>query len=157
MVAGLNDSKKLPRHKRRELFLRLTTDPSVIWAVGIVDHRRIDQINILRATIEAMHQAVGALKAAPEYLLVDGLKLNHTIPSEKIIKGDQLSISIAAASILAKETRDRIMEKYHEIHPEYGFDRHKGYGTRKHLEALHKHGPSPIHRNTFRWQKSNAA
>lgn len=151
---GINDSKQLTAKQRASLFKEITTHPDVVYGVGIVSHEVIDQINILQASIKAMIDAVEALKIAPDYLLVDGLKLPHPTPSEKIIKGDAKSQSIAAASIIAKETRDGLMETYHEKWPHYGFDRHKGYGTKKHVEAIRKHGPCPIHRSTFEPVKS---
>lgn len=150
LFLNLNDSKQLSEKLREELFSQLTTDPHVDFGVGIVSHERIDEINIYQATIEAMLKAVSALKRPPDYLLVDGMPLkNISIPYEKIIKGDTLSQSIAAASVIAKVTRDKIMRDYHKEMPEYGFDKHKGYGTAFHMEAIAVHGPSRIHRRTF--------
>jgi ribonuclease HII len=146
---GINDSKKLPPKKRGELFQELTSHPEVVYGVGIISHEEIDEINILQATIKAMLQAVGELSVAPDLLLVDGMKLPASIPVKKIIKGDALSQSIAAASIIAKETRDRLMEEYDRQWPEYGFKDHKGYGTQKHREAIKKYGPCKIHRMSF--------
>ncbi len=155
LIPGINDSKKLTPKKRGELFLLLIKNPLVHYGVGIVDERIIDEINILEATKLAMLQAVNNLEITPDYLLVDGLKLPHpTIPGEKIIKGDTLSQSIAAASIIAKETRDRIMLELHKKYPEYGFDRHSGYGTEMHREAISRIGPCEIHRRTFEPIKS---
>lgn len=152
---GVNDSKQLSPSKRAELFEKLINDPGIDYGIGIVDHECIDKINILQATIVAMKQAIHSLAQSPSYLLVDGLHLDHeNIPCEKIIKGDAKSISIAAASILAKETRDRLMIRYHDKWPEYGFKEHKGYGTRKHLQAIQAIGPCPIHRKTFEPIKS---
>jgi ribonuclease HII len=148
--SGVNDSKKLKHSERERLFDEITAHPEVIWASALMDHDVIDQVNIYQATILAMIQAVDSLQFKPDYLLVDGLKLPHpVIPCQKIIKGDQLSQSIATASILAKVVRDRLMEKYDKEYPEYGFSRHKGYGTRAHIQALKDFGPSPIHRKTF--------
>lgn len=148
--SGVNDSKKLKPSERERLFEEITSHPDVIWASGLMDHDVIDQVNIYQATILAMIQAADGLKLKPDYLLVDGLKLPHpVIPCQKIIKGDELSHSIASASIIAKVIRDRLMEKYDKDYPEYGFSRHKGYGTRAHILALKEFGPSPIHRKTF--------
>ena len=155
IIDGVNDSKKVTPKKRRELFNKLTTNENVIYGVGIIDRDVIDEINIYQATIQAMIKAVDNLSTKPEYLLVDGLQLYYpNITAEKIIKGDSLSISIAAASIIAKETRDDIMRKYHEKWPEYGFDKHKGYGTKQHIEAIKIHGPCDIHRLSFEPIKS---
>lgn len=150
LISGVNDSKKLSPRIRQQLFQRLKDDPSICYSVGIVESYEIDRINIYQATIQAMLQAVKKLAVEPDYLLVDGMPLLHpNVPSEKIIKGDQLSLSIAAASIIAKETRDQIMCQYHEQWPMYGFAKHKGYGTAHHLDALREYGPCPIHRRSF--------
>lgn len=155
LIGQIDDSKKLLPKVRESLFERLTTDPTIIFAVGIIEPEEIDRINIYQATIQAMWQAVNKLNTPPECILVDGMQLSHpTIPCTKIIKGDQLSLSIAAASIIAKETRDRLMRGYHQNWPHYGFDQHKGYGTEQHVEALERHGPCPIHRMTFEPLKS---
>ena len=156
LLPGVNDSKQLSARQREILFKQITEHPSIVYGVGIVSPEEIDRINILQASIKAMIHAVELLSVCPDYLLVDGLKLPYPTPSEKIIKGDAKSQSIAAASIIAKETRDALMFKYHEQWPQYGFDRHKGYGTRKHLDALSMHGPCPIHRMTFEPVKSLA-
>lgn len=150
LFPGVNDSKKLTRNQRKDLFQQITSHKNVIYGVGIVSHEIIDQINIYQATIQAMQIAVSSLNIKPDFILVDGVALSITdIVSQKIIKGDQLSHMIAAASIIAKETRDQLMETYHQKWPEYGFDSHKGYGTSKHLLALDQHGPCPIHRLSF--------
>ena len=120
--------------------------------IGICDHKTIDKINILQASFLAMKKAIGALRQKPEFILLDG---RFTIPNssyqqEAIIKGDNLVYTIAAASVVAKVTRDRIMHKEHKKYPNYGFDRHKGYGTKFHLDCLRQHGPCPIHRQSFR-------
>jgi ribonuclease HII len=146
---GIDDSKKLTPKKRAELFKDLTFHPDVIYGVATVSHEEIDRINILQATIVAMLQAVAQLSITPDLLLVDGMKLPSPIPSKKIVKGDSLSQSIAAASIIAKETRDRLMEEYDRLWPEYGFKDHKGYGTERHREAIKKYGPCKIHRMSF--------
>ncbi len=150
LIAGINDSKKLTPKARERLFQCLTSNPSIVYAVGIIEADEIDRLNIYQATIFAMRQAIEKLKTGPDYLLVDGMSLSYTdLFCKKIIKGDQLSQSIAAASIIAKETRDRIMRKHHAHWPDYGFDQHKGYATAKHLEAIRNYGPCPIHRCSF--------
>ena len=149
-ITGIDDSKKLTPAKRERLFQALTEHPRVTYGVGIVSAEVIDMVNILQATILAMLQAVENISVVPDYLLVDGLKLPSSIPSEKIIKGDTLSLSIGAASNIAKVIRDQLMREYDREYPEYGFKSHKGYGTKKHLEALEQYGPCPsIHRNSF--------
>lgn len=149
--SGINDSKQLTEKKRKELFYKLTTDSRVIFSVTQVSHIEIDHLNIYQATVKAMRQAIDELTCLPDYLLVDGMNLSHQeIPSLKIIQGDAKSQSIAAASIIAKETRDKLMNEFHEMWPQYGFDKHKGYGTKKHMEAIHKYGPCPIHRMSFK-------
>lgn len=144
----INDSKKLTAKKREKLF-DLITDTSIAQSVVFVDEKIIDEINILNATKRAMNSAVWSLLPTPDYLLVDAVKYDFGIPSKPIIHGDALSYSIAAASILAKVSRDRLMDKYAEMYPEYGFEKHKGYGTAFHVEMLKKYGPCPIHRKTF--------
>ena len=149
---GIDDSKKLTPSRREDLFHTINSHPLVRYAIADASHEEIDAINILQATIRAMLRALGQLIAIQplDYLLVDGMKLpGCPIPQEKIIKGDAKSQSIAAASILAKVTRDRLMEEYHRQWPEYGFDTHKGYGTKKHIDAIKQRGPCPIHRLTF--------
>lgn len=154
-IPGVNDSKKLTPEQRAEVFKWITSDGRIQYAVGVISPKEIDQINIFQATIRAMLQAISKLECQPEYLLVDGLQLPHPkIPCQKIIQGDAKSQSIGAASIIAKETRDRLMEAYHQEWPTYGFNKHKGYGTSKHLEAIAKYGPCPIHRLTFEPLKS---
>lgn len=148
-ILYINDSKKLSKSRREELFLEIK-DKAVAWGVGIVPPARIDEINILQATYEAMREALLQLKVKPDLLLNDAV----TIPGIEfeqvpIIKGDAKSMSIAAASILAKVTRDRMMEEYEAIFPDYGFARHKGYGTAEHIRAIREFGPCPIHRRTF--------
>ncbi|MGZ3633842.1 MAG: ribonuclease HII [Parachlamydiaceae bacterium] len=147
---GVDDSKKLTPIQRRTLFEALVSDQEVIYGIGIISAEEIDKINIYQATIRAMMQAISALALSPDLLLIDGMPLSHTsIPSQKVIRGDSKSLSIAAASIIAKETRDRLMAEFHDVWPMYGFDRHKGYGTPMHLQALEKYGSSPIHRRSF--------
>lgn len=144
----INDSKKLTAKKREKLF-DIITDTSIAQSVVFVDEKIIDEINILNATKQAMNSAVWSLLPTPDHLLVDAVKYDFGIPSKSIIHGDALSYSIAAASILAKVSRDRLMDSYAELYPEYGFEKHKGYGTAYHVEMLKKYGPCPIHRKTF--------
>ncbi|MBB63822.1 MAG: ribonuclease HII [Waddliaceae bacterium] len=154
-LPGLDDSKKLSPAARERLFHQITNDPSISVGVGIADHHLIDDINIYQATIQAMLRAVDALSPQADYLLVDGLQLPHPlIKGEKIIKGDSKSLSIAAASIIAKVTRDRMMLEYDAQWPEYGFAKHKGYGTAAHRKAIEELGPCPIHRMSFEPLKS---
>lgn len=148
-ILYLNDSKKLTP-KRRELLYDEICEKAVAWGVGLVPAERIDEINILQADYEAMRIAVGKLGVKPDLLLNDAVTIpGIDIPQVPIIKGDAKSVSIAAASILAKVTRDRLMEEYDKLYPEYGFAKHKGYGTAQHIAALRQYGPCPIHRRTF--------
>ena len=146
----LNDSKKLSEHARDALRPVIERD-ALAWAVGIVDNDEIDHINILQASFLAMHRAVDGLSVRPDFLLIDGNRFRpyDGISHQCIVKGDGKMMSIAAASILAKVTRDRLMEEYDAQYPQYGFAVHKGYGTKRHYEALREFGPSPIHRKTF--------
>ena len=145
----LNDSKKLNKKKREQLF-REIQEKSLAFGVGIVSPERIDEINILQATYEAMRQAVKQMELMPDLLLVDAVTIpDINVEQVGIIKGDEKSVSIAAASILAKVTRDRLMVQYDQAYPEYGFASHKGYGSAAHIAALKKYGPCPIHRRTF--------
>ena len=148
-ILYLNDSKKLSAKKRDMLFEQIREE-AVSWAVGLVEPARIDEINILQATYEAMRIAIGKLTARPDVLVNDAVTIPGVlIPQVPVIKGDAKCISIAAASILAKVTRDRIMEEMDAKYPEYGFAKHKGYGTKEHMDAIREHGPCPIHRRTF--------
>ncbi len=148
-IPGINDSKKLSEKKREELY-EVITEKAVAWAVGYASHQRIDEINILQATYEAMREAVGKLDPRPALLLNDAVTIpGIDIPQVPIIKGDAKSQSIAAASIVAKVTRDRLMVEYDSLLPEYGFASNKGYGSAAHIAALKEAGPSPIHRLTF--------
>ena len=148
-IPGLNDSKKLTDKKRRELYDVITAE-AVICGIAFADEKEIDEINILQATFLAMARAMEKLTPQPELALIDGNRArDFGLPVRTIVKGDSLSASIAAASILAKVTRDRLMEQYDETYPQYGFAVHKGYGTKRHYEALREFGPSPIHRMTF--------
>ena len=145
----LNDSKKLSEKKRDFLFDE-TKEKAVAYGIGIVSPQVIDEINILQATYEAMRQAISQLNVIPEILLNDAVTIPGVdIMQVPIVKGDAKSVSIAAASILAKVTRDRMMMEYDQIYPEYGFAKHKGYGTAAHIAALKEYGPCPIHRRTF--------
>lgn len=147
---GLDDSKKISPLKRELLFERLTTDPAIFWAVAIADREEIDQLNILKATHLAMRRAAEALDPLPDHCLIDGLPVkNFPISHDGIVKGDGLSLSIAAASIIAKITRDRIMRVLDTEFPQFGFAKHQGYGTKLHLEALRIHGPCCHHRRSF--------
>lgn len=149
-LIGLNDSKKLSPDQRERFFGVLTTEPSVCYAVAIVDVKTIDTVNILQATHQAMNRALAQLAPAPEHALVDGLKVpSLRFPHTPLVKGDARSYSIAAASVIAKVTRDRLMVEYDAQYPAYGFAEHKGYGTPQHLAALARHGPCPQHRRSF--------
>ena len=146
----LHDSKQLTEKKRDRIFDELTTMSGLVWSVSLAEIEEIDRINILQATRAAMRRAVLALKPRPDAALIDGRAVrDFPVPCQSIVKGDALSLSIAAASVIAKVTRDRIMLDAAQRHPEYGFDKHKGYGTRHHLAALRKHGPCPLHRRSF--------
>lgn len=148
--AGLDDSKKLTAAKRERLFEVITTDASVFWAQAYAEPEEIDRLNILRATHAAMARAVKGLAAAVDHCLIDGLPVrDFPWPHDGIVKGDGKSLSIAAASIIAKVSRDRVMLDFAREFPQYGFERHMGYGTKEHLEALRLHGPCRIHRRSF--------
>lgn len=148
-ILYLNDSKKLTAHKREELYDVILRE-AVAVGIGMVGPAKIDEINILQATYEAMRQAIGNLKVSPDLLLNDAVTIPEVvIPQVPIIKGDAKSVSIAAASIVAKVTRDRMMEQYEEVFPGYGFARNKGYGSKEHIEALQTMGPTAIHRRSF--------
>ena len=148
-IPYVNDSKQVSEKKREQLYEQILKE-AVSYGVGIVDAKRIDEINILQATYEAMQHAVEDLDVVPDLLLNDAVTI-PLIPIRQvgIIKGDARSLSIAAASIMAKVTRDRMMVEYAELYPEYGFEKNKGYGSAEHREALKKYGPCPIHRSTF--------
>ena len=149
VLEGLNDSKRVTPKRRDRLFEEIQ-EKAVAWAVASVDEKEIDAINILNARMKAMELAIQALNPAPDYALIDGNRDNGiTIAHETVVKGDGRSANIAAASILAKVSRDRYMEEMARIYPEYEFERHKGYGTKRHFELLMKYGPCPIHRKSF--------
>jgi ribonuclease HII len=146
----LNDSKQLAPELREEIYTQLVANAELCWGVGIVDSVEIDRINILRASHRAMRLALEALLDAPDHVLIDGLPvIPFPLPQTAIIDGDCISLSIAAASVIAKVTRDRIMRDFCAQFPQYCFDQHKGYGTELHLLRLHEHGPCSIHRRSF--------
>lgn len=148
-IDGINDSKKLSEKKREELFEKITAQ-AVSYCIYSVDEKIIDEVNILNATHQAMNGAVDGLDIKPDYVIIDGNSIKGMeIPHETIVKGDAKSISIAAASILAKVSRDRYITEISEKYPEYGFEKHKGYGTKAHYEAIEKYGICDIHRKTF--------
>jgi ribonuclease HII len=146
----LNDSKQLAPELRETIYDELVSNTEITWAVGVVDHIEIDRINILRATHQAMRVALAALTMPPEHVLIDGLPVfPFAFPQTAIIDGDCYSLSIAAASVIAKVTRDRMMRDFCTQFPEYCFGQHKGYSTELHLTRLHEFGPCPIHRRSF--------
>lgn len=149
-IKGLNDSKKLSQKRRDELFDRIIND-SLTFGIGIVDNLQIDKINILQAALKAMEIAVDNLNQTPDFIFIDGnQKISLELPQRSITKGDSKCASIAAASIMAKVTRDRIMAEYDSKFPNYNFLKHKGYPTKNHYEMIKKFGPCPIHRKTFK-------
>ncbi len=150
MIEGVNDSKKVSEKKREKVYEEIINE-AIDWGVGICDQNEIDDINILQATKLALTRAIESLKTKPDLILVDALTNIDTkgIPYRSIIKGDAKEYSIAAASIIAKVTRDRMMYEYDKIYPQYGFAGHKGYGTAKHIAAIKENGPCMIHRKTF--------
>jgi ribonuclease HII len=149
MISGVNDSKKLSAGMRERLFETIT-ERAVSFGIGMGSPELIDRINILQATRHAMIEAVAQLSPAPDFLLIDGIStINSPIPQRTIKKGDSLSLSIAAASIIAKVTRDRLMADLDRTYPDYGFAGHKGYGSAAHMDAIRRMGPSPVHRLSF--------
>ncbi len=150
MIEGVNDSKKVSEKKREKLY-DLIIEEAISYSVAIIGQDVIDDINILNATKKGVEEVVKGLDVKPDLIIVDALTHINTqgIPYDSIIKGDAKCYNIAAASILAKVTRDRIMRQWDEIYPQYGFSSHKGYGTAKHIQAIKEYGPCPIHRNTF--------
>ena len=146
----LNDSKQLAAELREEIYCELVANPEVRWAVGVVDSIEIDRVNILRASHRAMHLAIEMLMEPPDHVLIDGLPvIPFPLPQTAIVEGDCVSMSIAAASVIAKVTRDRMMRDFCGQFPQYCFGQHKGYGTELHLLKLHEFGPCPIHRRSF--------
>ena len=150
LIPGLKESKQLTESKRERFYDEILLQ-ALTTGIGIINNEEIDRANILQATLKAMTQAISSLKFKPDYVLIDGNAApSISIPHQTIIKGDQKSASIAAASIIAKVTRDRMMCQYHKVYPQYGFDRHKGYGTRQHLAAISQFGACEIHRKSFK-------
>jgi ribonuclease HII len=148
-IPGLDDSKKLSDKRRRELF-PVIKEQAIAYGIGLASHEEIDEINILQATFRAMERAIAQLQIKPEYALIDGNRTkDFGLPVKTVVKGDSLSANIAAASVLAKVTRDMLMEEAAVEYPGYGFEIHKGYGTRAHYDALRAQGASAIHRMTF--------
>lgn len=150
MIEGINDSKKISEKKREKLY-DLILDEAISYGIGIVDQKEIDEINILQATKKGLTEAIKQMEIKPNVILVDALNNIDTlkIPYQSIIKGDAKSYAIAAASIIAKVTRDRIMREWNNVYPQYGFASHKGYGTAKHILAIKEYGPCPLHRKSF--------
>lgn len=149
-IEGINDSKKISEKKREVLYEQIIKE-AISWGVGIIDQNEIDEINILNATKKALTIAISQLEIKPQHILVDALHGINTlqIPYTSIIKGDATSYSIAASSIIAKVTRDRIMYEWDKVYPQYGFAKHKGYGTASHIQAIKEYGPCPLHRKSF--------
>ena len=152
-IPGLNDSKKIPKSKHKEIYEAVLQEAIAI-GIGVKDNQVIDQVNIYEATKLAMMEAIGQLDLQPQHLLIDAMKLDLSIPQTSIIKGDANSLSIAAASIVAKVTRDQMMEDLDQLYPGYNFAQNAGYGTANHLAGLHKLGVTPIHRRSFEPVKS---
>lgn len=148
-IPGLDDSKKLTDKRRREL-MPVIKEQAIAYGIGLASHEEIDEINILQATFLAMQRALDQMQVKPDFALIDGNReKDFGLPVKTVVKGDSLSANIAAASVLAKVTRDDLMEAMAEEYPQYGFEIHKGYGTKAHYAALTEYGPSPIHRMTF--------
>lgn len=147
MIDGINDSKKLSEPKREKLYCEITA--SAVFKVSVIPQEVIDEINILRATKRAMAECIENMPVKPELVLIDAVDVKVSVPIKSIIKGDAQSYNIAAASIIAKVTRDRLMRDYDNLYPQYGFAKNKGYGTKEHIEALKKCGPCPLHRKSF--------
>lgn len=148
MIEGINDSKKVSP-KKRELLYEQIKQKALTYRSVMIDNEVIDEINILQATKKAMKEAIEGLSIKPDLVLVDAVKLELDIETRAIIKGDATSYAIASASIIAKVERDKLMDEYDKLYPEYGFSKHKGYGTKMHIDAIKEHGPTPVHRKTF--------
>jgi ribonuclease HII len=149
-IRGLRDSKKVPEKERRELFMEVLSLSAHI-GVGVVGHEEIDRVNILQATKLAMREALGDLEVTPDMLIIDAVALPFlNVKQISPFRAESISASVAAASIVAKYTRDAIMIRYHDLYPQYNFRKHKGYCTQEHLDLIRRHGPSPIHRKSFR-------
>jgi|EP00982_Pelagococcus_subviridis_P006185 ribonuclease HII len=151
VIDAINDSKQMTEEDREEVYEQLMENPEVLKSVCVIDHKEIDDINILEATMKAMRKSVEGLPTKADWVLVDGNRVPEPLKgrAEAIVKGDAKSVCIAAASVLAKVTRDRMMVEIAKEHPEYGFAEHKGYGVKSHMAAIHEHGPCPYHRMTF--------
>ena len=149
-IEGVNDSKKISEKKREKIYDQILEE-AIAYSIGVIDRQTIDDINILNATKLGVKQAVGSLKQRPDVIMVDALTGLETdgIPYISVVKGDAKNYSIAAASIIAKVTRDRMMKEWDNVYPEYGFEKHKGYGTAAHIAAIREHGLCPIHRRSF--------
>jgi len=147
-IVGLDDSKKLT-HDRRKVLAKRIREHALDFTIAQIDAARIDAWNIYQASKQAMHAAIAALKVIPDYLLIDAMALDLPFEQKSLIHGDARSVSIAAASIVAKVERDRLMEEFHETYPQYGLNHNRGYATPDHLAALREHGPSPLHRQSF--------
>ncbi|MBO0995459.1 ribonuclease HII [Bacillus sp. SD088] len=147
-ILGLNDSKKLTINRRNQLYEQIMDKADAV-GIGMISAKEIDELNILQATKKSMLIALQNLQVRPDFLLIDAVQLNSIYPESSIVKGDMNSVSIAAASIIAKVTRDQLMNDYETQYPGYGFQEHKGYGTKRHLEAIRQLGPCPIHRTSF--------
>jgi len=153
VIDGLTDSKALSAARRLRMY-DLVREKALVVGVGVAEPEVVDMVNILQATLLAMRDAAGSLRPAPDMLLIDGLNtIDWPGPQQAIVKGDRLSHSISAASVVAKVTRDKMMEALARKYPQYGFDKHKGYGSKEHREAIRRHGPCPAHRMTFRGVK----
>ena len=148
IIEEINDSKKLSEKKREKLYQQII-DTALCYHIELIDNQIIDEINILNATKLGMKKCIENLEIVPEIAIIDAVKIDTEIPTESLIKGDALSYNVASASILAKVTRDRLMVELDNLYPEYNFKKHKGYGTKEHIEALKKYGKCEIHRNTF--------
>lgn len=148
IIPGVDDSKKLSPNERERIFLIITKE-AVAWSVGVMESTDIDRLGIMEANRRAMKKALRRMRRQPDHLLLDGRELDLGIPTVAVIRGDQLSHSIAAASIVAKVVRDQIMVRVHATYPEYGFDQHKGYGTEQHERMIQRHGLCDIHRTSF--------
>ena len=148
IIEGINDSKKLSEKKREALFEKII-NTAISYHIEFVDEKTIDNINIMNATKLGMHKCINSIDVRPDMVLIDAVKLDTDIPTKSIIKGDALSYNIACASILAKVSRDRYILSLDEKYPMYNFKKHKGYGTKEHIENLKKYGPCPVHRKTF--------
>lgn len=156
VLFGINDSKQLKKEEREEYDIQIRKQ-AIAYSITYIEAKEVDRINIYQATIKAMSQALLELATQPEFALIDAMKLPISIPYKSIIKGDTKSASIAAASIIAKVSRDEWMAEMSQLYPQYGFERNKGYGTKEHLQAIESHGPTPIHRRSFLTKQLNVS